>query len=111
MKRPWTRKEQEIVRLHYGPLAKQPWPTSRIAQELRRSLCSIRTAARTIGVSWGAYERPDPRALRAMHAQGMSDVKIALSLNCARLTVRAWRVGAGLPVNSRGGRPVKEPTL
>jgi hypothetical protein len=100
--RPWTARERDLLRLHYGPLARLPWPTAAIADALGRARRDVWSAARRFGLCWRSVGRPSARWLRRHYDAGMSDAQLAWAVGCDRMTVLRWRGRHGLPPNRTG---------
>jgi transposase len=87
---------------HYGYLAKERWPASRIARELGRSEACVRAQAR----DFGCFIRPrtcrlNTRLAQRLHQEGHTDQHIAWRCEVDVRTVRRWRAVKGLPANRK----------
>jgi hypothetical protein len=101
----WTAKERAFLKLHYSPLSPEPWPTARISAFVGASVQAVRKAAYRFGVL--IPERVVigdlTPAIRKLHAQGLTDVEMAVRLDVCTTTLRRKRRDAGLDANFRPG--------
>jgi hypothetical protein len=101
----WTSRERDLVRRHYGPLSREPWPTARIAAMLGRTRKVVASFACRMGWCYGGTWRPlTAWDFRRCYRKGYSDARAARELCCTRGRVRNWRRARGLPPLGRGGR-------
>lgn len=98
--RPWTAKERDLVRRHYGPAAPEPLPTRELAARLGRTPKHVYNAGPRFGClpcrAAPLRDRPAP-----LYALGLSDGDIADRLGCTRPAVTSWRKRHGLPSHAR----------
>ncbi len=100
--RPWTARERNLMRQHYGPNSPRQLPTRQLAELIGRTVDNIREAAKRFACDvskrwWGA---DDDGRLRELHALGWSDQRIADELGFRNgVTVREHRLALGLPSN------------
>ncbi len=100
--RPWSFTERQFVKLHYGPLAKEPWTTRRIANALGRTSDQVYgEAQKVLRLGWREKRTRAPRAndVLAHYGRGLSDSQIAFALEWDRNAVQRWRKKRGLPPN------------
>ncbi len=109
-RRYWTAEEIDLLRTHYGPLAANPWPAARLAEELHRTRAQVWGAARYHGISSQRRPRVIARLsgkLLRLYSQGLMDREIAFRLDCSPRTVWLYRKVNGLPPVSQKGRPYR----
>ncbi len=100
--RPWTRKKQDYLRLHYGRNAPEPCSTIRLAETLGRTPAAVREMAHSLGLGRSMKLGGARRAYMArLYREGFSDRWIGEIAGCSCSTVWAWRKKHGLPNNCR----------
>ncbi len=100
----WTAREKELLKLHYGPLSKQPWPLARIAEALGVSTPDAASAAYRYGLSYQTHKRISELDIMSFYQKGFTDVLIARAVQCDRRTVWMWRKRNGLPRVYKGSK-------